>query len=42
MKIKRTDVTTLAAVQKQGGISLGRADIYQLKSVSMATEFWCI
>src|SRR5210317_1160050 len=34
-----TDVTTLAAVQKQGGISLGRADIYQLKSVSMATSF---
>src|SRR5210317_2219139 len=34
-----TDVTTLAAVQKQGGISLGRADIYQLKSVSMATGF---
>jgi hypothetical protein len=34
-----TDVTTLAAVQKQGGINLGRADIYQLKSVSMATSF---
>src|SRR5210317_203879 len=34
-----TDVTTLAAIQKQGGISLGRVDIYQIKSISMATGF---
>jgi hypothetical protein len=34
-----TDVTTLATIQKQGGISLGKADIYQIKSISMATGF---
>ena len=34
-----TDVTTLAAAQKQGGINLGRTDIFQLVSVSMATAF---
>src|SRR6056300_395767 len=34
-----TDITTLANATKQGGINLGRTDIYQLKSVSMATAF---
>jgi len=34
-----TDVTSLAAITQQGGISLERTDIYQLKSVSMATGF---
>jgi len=33
------DVTTLADAVKQGGINLGRTDILQLKSVSMATAF---
>ncbi len=33
------DVTTLADCVKQGGINLGQADIYQLSSVSMATNF---
>ena len=33
------DITTSAAVTQQGGISLGKADIYQLTSVSMATGF---
>jgi hypothetical protein len=33
------DVTTLVDAVKQGGINLGRADIYQLKSVYMATAF---
>src|SRR6056300_533326 len=34
-----TDITTLANATKQGGINIGRTDIYQLKSVSMATAF---
>src|SRR5210317_1356757 len=33
------DVTSLADATKQGGINIGRTDIYQLKSVSMATAF---
>ena len=33
------DVTTLADCVKQGGVNLGQADIYQLSSVSMATNF---
>ena len=33
------DVTSLADCVKQGGINLGQADIFQLKSVSMATAF---
>jgi len=33
------DITTLANATKQGGINLGKTDIYQLKSVSMATAF---
>src|SRR6056300_49662 len=33
------DITTLADATKQGGINIGRTDIYQLKSVSMATAF---
>src|SRR5210317_802832 len=34
-----TDVTTLAAVTKQGGISLGKADIYKLNAVYMSADF---
>jgi hypothetical protein len=33
------DITSLANAVKKGGINLGKADIYQLKSVSMATAF---
>jgi hypothetical protein len=33
------DVTSLADAVKQGGINLGRTDIFQLVSVSMATSF---
>src|SRR5210317_1822805 len=33
------DVTTLANAIKQGGINLGKTDIYQIKSIYMATAF---
>src|SRR6056300_1177619 len=33
------DVTTLANAIKQGGINLGKTDIYQIKSIYMATVF---
>jgi hypothetical protein len=33
------DITSLADAVKQGGINLGRTDIFQLVSVSMATAF---
>src|SRR5210317_46256 len=33
------DVTTLANATKQGGINLGKTDIYQIKSIYMATAF---
>jgi len=32
-------ISTLAAVNKQGGISLGKADIYQLNAVYMSADF---
>ena len=34
-----TQISTLAAVNKQGGISLGKADIFQLNAVYMSTDF---
>src|SRR5210317_561629 len=33
------DITTLANAVKQGGINLGKTDIYQIKSIYMATAF---
>ena len=34
-----TQISTLAAVNKQGGISLGKADIFQLNAVYMSADF---